>query len=292
MKHLIVILLSIALVACHAKKARETVSPVAGDDAYAYFLIDSILQYGLDHEALYTLVGNVKPMSSLVDFSFPVANTDSALSTSGEILTREQHGAYIDRIRVVQEAIGRIRLPDLKFVMIPYKAPFGTTRRGMQISVIRVSALDSLLKARESFFGQFGLVPGSDPAVVATVIEFADRYERFRGYGYLFGYPGYAVDFFVKAFRESDSTGKHVTRNFFQIPVYARNGGYFVYAYPKAAVPTAAVDSALYYRASGVLEHYKRVRSRYLNADSTLQAYQLLKDLAHDTGRQGETPEQ
>lgn len=275
MKRFFIVIFSIVvLVSC---STRKIYTPQVSD-RYSYFLIDSILQYGLDHEALYTLLGNVKPMSSLVDFSFPIANTDTSLNTNGDILNRNQHGIYLDRIRTIQKAINYIQLPDIKIVMIPYRTPSMPNKRLIQLNVLRISALDSLLKAREDFFGQFGLVPGTDPAVVVNTIEFSDRYERLRGYGYLFGYPDYAVDFFVKAFQINDQTGQFVERNFFQIPVYSGNEGYFVYAYPKEATPTAAVDSVLYYRANHVLEQYKKIRSGYLNTDSSVQAYKLLKN--------------
>jgi hypothetical protein len=246
-------------------------------NAYQYRLLDSILQDGLDHEALFTLLGNVKPMSSLVSFSFPIANTDSAGKLSSNMLNRVDHGVYFNRIATIQKAINSVNIPDIKIVITPYKATH-SGKRELQLSAIRISSLDSLLKAKESFFGQFGLVPGADPALVVSTIECADRYERLRGYGYLFGYPDYAVDFFIDAFQQSDRSGKLVERNFFQIPAYAGESGYFVYAYPKSVTPSAAVDSALYYRAGEVLENYKRIRSNYLNTDSTLQSYKLLQD--------------
>ncbi|MDR0658898.1 MAG: hypothetical protein LBG18_08225 [Mediterranea sp.] len=274
----IIISLVFVLIACRTRHIYKDVYTVPVTDSYSCVLIDSILQYGLDHEALYTLLGTIKPMSSLIDLSFPIANSDTFSSVNGEILSREKHGAYLDRIRIVQKAVNDIRLPDIKFVMIPYESPW-RNRRNIQLNVVRISALDSLLKAKENFFGQFGFVPGTDPAVVVNTIEYSGRYERLRGYGYLFGYPDHAVDFFVKAFRTNDSTGQFVERNFFQIPVYSKNKGYFVYAYPKDMEPTAAVDSILYHRASHVLEQYRKIRPAYLNVDSTVQAYKLLKDL-------------
>lgn len=268
----------IILTACTTRNVYKSTYTGSLADRYSYFLIDSILQYGLEHEALYTLLGNVKPMSSLVDFSFPIANADTSLSVNGNILNRDRHGAYLDRIRMIQKAVNHIQLPDIKIVMIPYESTW-KNKRTIQLSAIRISALDSLLKAKESFFGQFGFVPGTDPAVVVNTIEYSGRYERLRGYGYLFGYPDYAVDFFVQAFQTNDSTGRFVERNFFQIPVYSANEGYFVYAYPKDAEPTVTVDSTLYYKSSRVLEQYRKTRPAYLNVDSTVQAYKLLKDL-------------
>ena len=240
-------------------------------------LIDSILQSALDYEALYTLLGDVKPMSSVKLYRFPLANTDSLKQTSADIVDRDKQGVYLDRLYTIQRAVDRLDFPDLKFVMVPYKSPQDNLRL-MQLSVVRVSLLDSLLRAEESFFGQFGLVPGADPAIVVSTIENADRYERYRGYGYLFGYPDYAVDFFVKSAFESSRSNEHLPRKFFQIPVYARETGSFTYAYPADHTPTLFSDSTIYYRSEKVLKEYKKIRNTYLNTDSTLRAYQLLLD--------------
>lgn len=240
-------------------------------------LIDSILQSGLDYEAIYTLLGNIKPMSSVKLYRFPLANSDSTKQTSAHIVDGKKHRASLDRLYTVQQALNRLDFPDLKFVLIPYKSAQDSVRM-LQLSVVRISTLDSLLRAKEEFFGQFGLVPGVDPATAVSTIENADRYERYRGYGYLFGYPDYAVDFFVESASESFKTKKLLPRKFFQIPVYGREAGSFTYAYPENHTPTLAVDSAIYYRSEKVLEEYKKIRNNYLNADSTVRGYQLLQD--------------
>ena len=246
-------------------------------DAYEQHLADSVLQYGLDHEAIYTLLGDLKPMSSLITFWYPIANADTINKTEWKIVDREKQGTYLDKLSAVQKAISKLDLPDLRFVLVPYQAAQGDTRI-VQLSVVRVSMLDSLLKAKETFFGQYGLVPGVDPVVVMSVVENARRYDRNRAYGYLFGYPDYAVDFFIEAMVKSVEENTLMPRNFFQIPVYKGDSGYFVYAYPKDHIPSAAVDSTLYHKANGVLKDYKNIRNNYLKADSTLNAYQLLKD--------------
>ncbi len=239
-------------------------------------LLDSILQQGLDSEALYTLLAPIKPMSSVVSFSFSPANPDSTKRLESDILTDDSVVQHLERLEQIQRVLNKLDLPDLKFVLVPYRSGY-TKNRGIQVNVIRVSALDSLLATKKSFFGQFGLVPGADPAVVLAVNEYEKRYERLRGYGYLFGYPDYAVDFFVTAAFHADSTGILVERGFFQIPTFSRDEGHFVYAYPKDYSPTS-LDSALYRRAREVLDQYKSLRPHYLRKDSSLRALQLLKD--------------
>ena len=93
------------------------------------------------------------------------------------------------------------------------------------------------LHARKDFWFFWGLVPESSPKVVITVVENAEKYRRFEGYGYLFGYPQYAVDFFVEAARSQDETGEFVSRSFYQMPVYSGQSGRFVYAIPENAEP-------------------------------------------------------
>ncbi len=239
--------------------------------------IDSILGRALDHEALYTIAGKIKPMSSVASFRFPIANTDSTRYSVADVLHIEEKGKYLDKIAELQLLTNSLQYPDLKFILLPFKSAYKGIRY-LDLNVIRISLLDSLLNAKASFFGQFGLVPGTDPAIVLAAIENANRYERLRGYGYLFGYPDYAIDFFVEASVEQDATKKLPERNFFQIPSYSRKDGTFVYAYPKDHTPDQ-VDSTLYYRAKEVLEVYSGIRNNYLNPDSTLQAGKLLMDL-------------
>ena len=238
--------------------------------------LDSILQRGLDHEALYTIIGKIKPMSSVASFSFPIANADSLKRTKGDVLDLNTKQKYLDKIAQVQTQINTLSYPDLKFVLVPYKNA-NKEKRILQLSAVRVSLLDSLLRKEASFFGQFGLVPGADPATVVSVIEGCDKYERWRAYGYLFGYPEYAIDFFVHSFVMKEQTKKNLERNFFQIPSYSKAKGAFVYAYPKNHTPDK-VDSTLYFRAREVLDQYKELRGNYLKPDSTLQTTKLLND--------------
>ncbi len=269
------ILSLLILLSCKSNKSLTGVNPSYTEAEK--LLVDSILQYGLDHEALYTLLDDLKPMSSLVSYRFPLANTDTLTKTNANIVDRETQGIYLDRLYSVQQALNKMNFTDLRFVLIPYKASQGN-KRLMQLSVVRISALDNLLKVKESFFGQFGLVPGADPAIVVSTIENADKYERNRGYGYLFGYPDYAVDFFIEAAVNTKKNNELAPREFFQIPVYAGDKGHFVYVYPKEHKLNLANDSILYYKAEKTLMNYKKIRNNYLNADSTVRAHQLLTD--------------
>lgn len=238
--------------------------------------LDSILTRGIDYEALYTLLDNIKPMSTVASFSYPIANEDSTKSTSGDLIDLKEKQQYLDKISNIQDLLSTLDYPDLQFVLAPFKSAY-RGYRSFDLVVIRPSMLDSLLTAKASFFGQFGLVPGTDPAIVLASVENSGRYERLRGYGYLFGYPDYAVDFFIQAAVEGDSLKKVSPRKFFQIPSYSFEKGAFVYAYPPDYTP-GQVDSTLYYRAVRTLNKYTEMRSHYLNPDSTLQVVKLLDD--------------
>jgi len=185
------------VVSCSVQKEiPKNANTLTGLSKSAQKQLDSLLQRGLDLEALYTIVGDLKPISSVASFSFPIANSDSLKRIKGDVIdiTKKQH--YLDKIAQLNRLVNSLNYPDLKFVLTPYRQAY-KDERTLQLSVVRISKLDSLLKVKASFFGQFGLTPGADPAVVISTIEGSEPYERFRGYGYVFGYPDYAVDFYV-----------------------------------------------------------------------------------------------
>lgn len=267
-----------ALVSCKTTQpgmGRATPTTAMSQDEWR--TVNKILQLGLDREALYTLVDSIKPMSSLVVRSYPIANTDSTLKASGNVVPPADE-KYIDSIAYLQNALNKLNLPDLKIVAVPYKNS-GGKKLLLQLSAIRISSLNKLLADKKRFFGQFGLVPGADPYLVVSTIENADKYERFRGYGYLFGYPDYAVDFFVHSAQSTEGQSRVAPRKFFNIPAYAGSKGYFVYAYPDNEKPTVAVDSILYYKAEKTLQQYRSIRNQYLEKDSSLNALKLLQTL-------------
>lgn len=237
--------------------------------------IDSILQKGLDREALYTLLSDIKPISSLSSFTFPIANTDSAATISGKAFDVSKNQKYLDKIVKIQNAMNRLNIPDLKFFVIPYKGA-RKDERIMQIYVARKSAVDRMLNENKSFFGQFGWVEGVNPEILVTANEFGFKYDRLRGFGYLFGYPAHAVDFYTEAEYRNEKKKEFVKRKFFQIPTYERESGYFVYAYPEDYTPKAEVDSALYNKSVEVLNHYKSIRKNFENKGGSLQALKLI----------------
>jgi hypothetical protein len=106
-----------------------------------------------------------------------------------------------------------------------------------------------------------------------------DPSDRWRGFGLIFGYPKYAIDFFVTAGMHQRSTGEFVERDFRQIATYAGRSGRFVYAVPKLSRP-GPEDIALQRRAALFLAEYKRLRPQY--TAPTKNPSSLLRDWMDD----------
>lgn len=235
-------------------------------------LADTLIKKILDNEGLYTVISGLKPMSSAADLTLKIAQTDSTIKGAAKV-TDLQTDDY-QKLKRYQKVVNTLHFGDLKFIMLPFKIQ----RKGeriMQINVYRQSLIDSLLKVNASFYGQFGYVPGSNSQLVINTTEFEHTYDRFRSYGYLFGYPEHAVDFFVNASVSNDKTGVFVKRDFYQIPVFSSKQGHFVYALPKGSTPNHT-DTLTKARAEYALLRYQNIRKKYIRKDGTLRAYDLM----------------
>lgn len=236
-------------------------------------LADSLLTLGLDREGLFTIAAPVKPMSNILTLYLPVL-IDSVRSGEPDMAVLQPgHQELLSRLHRIAAVV---RTNEWKLVVVPYRHVQGLSRV-VEVSVVRPALLDTVLNTHGAFWGQWGFVAGSDPGVVITTVENAPRYDRWRGYGYLFGYPGDAVSFFVDAGRKQDSTKNLVARTFFQIPTWADSTGRFVYAIPRDAVPGRA-DSVLLRRSRSVLEAYRDIRPAFARPDGTLRALDLVRD--------------
>lgn len=245
------------------------------DRAYA----DSLLAHGLDHEALFTLAAPIKPISSLAQLRLPLARPDTVPEGVRDQLPpgREAHLVAAERFHRVARAL---RCGSLETVVVPYRRTFDGDRI-LQMTVVDRDRLDAVLARDAVFWGAWGLVPGADPHLVVTMVETAAPLDRHRGYGYLFGYPEYAVTFFTESAREQQRTGELVERDFFQVPVHRRPRGHFTYAIPRGHTPTE-VDSSIHRAAAAVLAAYRARREAYLRPDSSLRAADLLRDWRRD----------
>lgn len=270
-------LILLSLLACSStylptEKQLRQLSPAERSQA------DSLLRNALDHEALYTLLSDLKPISSIGQtITYPIAKDSSNWDGQAEVthLSQDSIRKMLSKISMLYKITRSLSSPALQFFLLPYHR-IGEGKRNFQILVCRRDLVDQMLQKHAAFFGQWGFVPGADIATLLTTIEFEDRYDRYRAYGYLFGYPDHAVDFFVEASRSEAQNQQFIPRDFFQIPVYSGARGYFTYALPKGKVPSQ-VDSTLYQRAMEVLDKYRRIRSRYVREGKGLEARRLLR---------------
>ena len=214
-------------------------------------MVDSVLLYAMDHEALYTLADTLKPMSSVKLYRLPLLSNN-----------RLQSDSALQQLASLQRIVNTLNSGDWQFVLNPFERP-DSIYKNIELYVVRKSRMALVINQRQSFYGTLGVSPHTNPATVIAVTEYESKYDRWRSYGYLFGYPDHAVDFFVAAGKEQDSTRQFVKRDFFQIPVYAGTSGYFTYAVPKGYSP-AEVDSAIYRKAAQTLENYSRLRPKYV----------------------------
>ncbi|MEL6617096.1 MAG: hypothetical protein AAFQ43_15240, partial [Bacteroidota bacterium] len=242
-------------------------------------LADSILGAGLDHEGLYTLVAGLKPISTLHQESLPLARPDSVPAGVRDAAP-EAYAPAAARLAQLTRVTDALRCGPVEAVLVPFRRPFEGART-VQIVAADRQRLDGLLARDARFWSALGIAPGADPALVISVVEHAQAYDRWRGYGHLFGYPPEAVTFFVEAGREQDSTGQFVARDFVHAPVHARETGHFTWAVPKGHTLTRP-DSLRLGAAANLLAAYRQRRPAYLRADSTVRATDLLRDWARE----------
>lgn len=244
-------------------------------------IADTMVKEILDNEGLYTVISGLKPISSVMNLSLMIGRKDT-LTAGNRKITDTASNDY-KKLAQYQRIVDVLQFGDLKFVMSPFKMQI-KGQRIMQINVYRQQLVDSLLTANPEFYGQFGFVPGTDGTLLINTSEYENKYDRFRSYGYLFGYPEHAVTFFVEAGISEDQKGKFVKREFYQIPVFSTEKGHFVYALPKDTSP-GAVDTLIRNRAVYALNYYKTIRPAYLRKDGSLRAYELLNKLLTDSGK-------
>jgi hypothetical protein len=228
-------------------------------------VVDSLLLTALDHEALYTLADTLKPMSSIKMYRLPLLSTNTI-----------QRDSALQVLQQVQYIANTLCNRHFQFIVNPFERA-DSIYKNVELYVIRTTTLKKKIEQQYSFYTKLGITANTRPATVLAITEYEQKYTRWRSYGYLFGYPNYAVDFFVEAGNSQDSTKEFVERDFFSIPVYAEKKGHFTYAMPKDHQPTI-IDSALYNKAIITLEKYKKVRKKYTTESGTkgLKIFQKL----------------
>jgi hypothetical protein len=260
--------------------------PVEGLPDRERAMADSLLARGLDNEALYSALSDapgglpLKPISTLDQRRGELARDPDAPEGTRDAVDPDT--AEMAELAALHRVAARLHCGPLRVLVVPFRATQERTR-SLQVLLAHQEALDRVLDRDSSFWGQWGLRPGADPGVMVTVVEFEAPGPRFRGYGYLFGYPEHAVTFFVEAAAHTARTGDFVARDFFQLPVHSGQTGRFVYAVPEGHDPLPE-DTALLEAAERTLARYRELRPAFENPDGTLRAVELLRFWMGATG--------
>lgn len=226
---------------------------------------ETLLLKALDSEALYTIASDIKPMSSgFVSLQIDVASPDLADADA------------LRQILAAWTCGGEIR------ATLHHFAAVYNGKRPVDAVVFNLPRMRALLGGRAAFFGPYGLSPSADPLEALMAIEYDQTSARLRGYGYLFGYPDYAVDFFVEASDSQKQTGTFVEREFISLPAVLGDRR-FVYAAPKGHQLNDA-DRTLRSRAERVYDAYVARRARHITGGSASGVLPLIREW-FDNGR-------
>lgn len=247
---------------------------------------EELLLKALDGEALYTLVGGLKPMSSsFQSFQLQVnlpriefAEAEKTAAALGAKKPEELSAEEKSRLNQAKQAIERKqtlekiaetkaifeqwRCGDEIYADMQHYAQTYEGKRHYDTIIFSRPSLKRMLAEKIDFFSRLGIVSNSHPLEVLYAVEYNQTGARFGGYGYLFGYPDYAVKFFVQASDEEKFTGKFVERSFITLPTFA-GANRFVYAVPKNYTETE-IDKALRAKADRIFNEYKRRRAEYI----------------------------
>ncbi len=253
----------VATAAAESAVSREAFFSLESLDESTRRLSEELLFKALDSEAFYSLVGQLKPVSEgFWGGFFSIDPVD------------------LTEIQQVRAALQPWNVPGLYFadVLIYETIQFG--QRYASAYIVHIPSLRKVIEREREFFSRWGITSDSLPNEVMLTIERSRQPdERWRGFGLVFGYPKYAIDFFVAAGLHQRATGEFVERDFRQIATFSSRSGRFVYAVPKLN-PLLPEDIALQQRAAALLLEYKSLRPKY--AMPTKNPAELLRDWMDD----------
>ncbi len=220
----------------------------------------ALLGEAADHEALYTLVGGLKPMSTgFWGSTFAVDDPDLA------------------DLRCARAALAPL-CNDVWYADVQVFDDIYDGERSVHAYVVHRAAMARMIERYEEFWNQWGITCCTHPSEVVAVVDRMPKADRWRGYGHLFGYPKHAVDFFVESglLLENDrDVGPGQDRQFVQIPTHAAEMGRFTYAVPLDHVSTAA-DNAIASKANCILAAYTERKGRMRDARSMIAELRTL----------------
>ena len=218
---------------------------------------EELLLKALDSEALYTIVSDLKPMSS------GFANFQTEIRVPRDEKKKEERRNTLAKIGDTREILRHFKCGENLFADVHHFAKSFESNRFSDAVIFNRKNLTRMLKDKSVFFDRWAITPNSEPLQVLYAVDYDETGARFGGYGYLFGYPDYAIRFFVEAADEEDFSGKFVERDFFSNPTFSSPKNGFVYAVPKGQTETEA-DKALKAKAIKIFDEYKLRREKYV----------------------------
>jgi hypothetical protein len=206
----------------------------------------ALLTTALECEAPYTLAGGLKPLST----GF----------WQGEMTIE---GADLAELARVRRALAPLR-NDAYYADVQVFATAHDGKRTLEAYVVHRASLAAMIDRERDFWSPLGISTCTHPAEIVAVVDRLPRAQRWRAYGLLFGYPRYAIDFFVDATergRASDAEmGPGKDREFVHVPTASAETGRFTWAVPIGHTERAE-DRAIRSRAARILSEYSRLAS-------------------------------
>lgn len=203
-------------------------------DAQDRALANSLLREALDTEALYTIVGGIKPLSWGIGRKLLPADRAEA-----ELL--------VQRYKRIVRAL---HCADVEFFV-------AANHVRIEPYIVHHARFRAMLAKHEAFFKKLGITPTDPPYEVLAKLQGADPVADAQATGYLLGFPEYAVDHFA-------STPLMTPRRFVDIPTHRRSRHTdryeFVYAAPAHPGPRRE-DQELAERCRPVFTAYEARRA-------------------------------
>jgi hypothetical protein len=235
-------------------------------------LADSLLYNSLNNTGLHTFTSKLKPMSDIAAFRWQVEPEED---------NDHQPIEFIDEYIQLNRIAEAFSCGPLKTVLTPFKR-VNNGERYVQMRVYRSDAVNRVIREYPEFWSKWTFAEGSNPAIMIQTMEYESSGNRFRGYGYLYGYPGHAVDFFIEAAESEAETGDFVSRDFIQMPVVSGQTGMFVYAVPEGHEMNET-DLAIEAEAKENVQRFNERAPNYYDGDQ-FDSSAFLRDLFKEKG--------